>query len=70
MACGQLPRTTKIGVTKIATHEKVRALEVISVHLSFCATGSSSFVCLTELDPGDPLSVIVLWVAGQQACGL
>lgn len=59
MSCGQLPRTIKVGVTKVATHEKVRALEIVPIRVSFYKKESPFFVCLTELDPGDPLSVIV-----------
>lgn len=59
MSCGQLPRTIKIGVTKVTTHKKVRALEIVPIRVSFYMKGSSFFKCLTELDLGDPLSVIV-----------
>lgn len=59
MSCGQLPWTIKTGITKVAAHEEIRALEVIPVRVSFCTKKSSFLRSLTELDPGDPLSVIV-----------
>lgn len=59
MSCGQLPWTIKTGITKVAAHEEIRALEVVPVRVSFCTMNSSFFIFLTELDPGDPLSVIV-----------
>ena len=59
MSCSQLPRTIKIGVTKVAAHEKVRTLKVVPYSCQLLYKSVAIPRIPTELDPQDPLSVVV-----------